>query len=44
MAPAPVPLGLTPTLLFHATGAVTFLAEDAELGWDDDAGVFAVQA
>lgn len=30
-------LGLLPTLLFHATGAVTFAADGLEpSGWDDD--------
>ncbi|MEK6975752.1 MAG: hypothetical protein AABY18_05360 [Candidatus Thermoplasmatota archaeon] len=34
-----------PTLHFHATGAVTYLADDVEAGWDDDAPVlFAVAA
>lgn len=35
----PVRLGLSPTLHFHDTGAVTYLAEDQESGWDDAAGV-----
>ena len=39
MAFVPVLLGLAPTLHFHASGAVTFLAEGQEPSWDDDAGV-----
>lgn len=35
----PVRLGVVPTLHFHATGAVTYLDEVHEAGWDDDAGV-----
>lgn len=45
MAFAPVHLGLAPTLLFHATGAVTFLTGADEPAWDDDAPVLlAVEA
>jgi hypothetical protein len=35
---SPIHLGLTPSLLFHATGAVTFVGL-GERGWDDDASV-----
>lgn len=35
----PVRLGVAPMLLFHATGAVTYLSEGQEPSWDDDAGV-----
>ena len=36
---APVHLGLAPSLLFHATGAVTFVGAGESAGWDDDAAV-----
>lgn len=39
MASPPVHIGLTPTLHFHSTGAVTFLAGGLEPVWDDDAPV-----
>lgn len=35
----PVRLGLAPTLHFHETGAVTYLADDLDAGWDDDVRV-----
>ena len=42
---SPVHLGLTPSLLFHATGAVTFVGDEAAFGgWDDDTGLLAVPA
>jgi hypothetical protein len=37
MDSAPILLGLAPALLFHATGAVTFVGQGAEPAWDDDA-------
>lgn len=37
MALAPVHLGMTPSLLFHASGALTFCAEgDDPPMWDDE--------
>lgn len=39
---SPVHLGLAPSLLFHATGAITYVGD--EPGWDDDAAVFATLA
>ena len=36
---SPVRLGLAPSLLFHATGAVTFVGAGDAGGWDDDAAV-----
>lgn len=42
---SPVHLGLTPSLLFHATGAVTFVGDEMAFGgWDDDTGLLAVPA
>lgn len=40
---SPVRLGLVPTLHFHATGAVTYLASD-EPGWDDEGVLYATPA
>lgn len=42
MAFAPILLGLTPSLLYHATGAITFVGD--EPGWDDDAAIYATLA
>lgn len=40
MAFSPIHLGLAPSLLFHATGAVTYVGEAVDAGgWDDDAAV-----
>ncbi len=42
---APVHLGLAPSLLFHATGAVTFVSAGDHGGWDDDSAIlYAVEA
>jgi hypothetical protein len=38
MAFQPIHLGLAPTLLFHATGAVTFVGA-GDAAWDDDFAV-----
>lgn len=38
---SPVHLGLTPSLLFHATGAVTYVGA-GEADWDDDSAVLYV--